>query len=103
MSKIMNKVKETMKSGKEFVVDHRDAIFTGAVVGISLGCIAYGVMTGRKYSKMWRVAKEALDNGDMTANYGPYKIMEIFEPSTMKSLGRTVCHKDTCEAFLQVK
>lgn len=104
MSKITNKVKETMNKGKEFVADHKgEIIIYGILGGISIGSIAYGVMTGRKYTKAWRAAKEALDKGDMTADFGPYKIIEILEPKTMESLGKTVCHEKTCEEFLKLK
>ncbi len=98
--KVINKVNEI----KDFVVENKVAVITySAVIGGTIGYCVYARHDVKKYSELWKKAKEAMDAGLRDYDYGPYKIMEILEPTTLESIGKTVCHEKTCKAFLDLK
>lgn len=103
LNEIKGKVKETAVEVKEFASENKGLIIAyGAFIGVVAGDIVLGQRSSKKYKAAWRAAKEAYENGNLAHDFGPYKVMKIFEP-TGEFIGETVCHKDTCEAFLNFK
>lgn len=103
INEIKNKVKETASEVKEGFVDNADVIIPLTVAaGFLIGGIAMCKHTSKKYEKLWRAAKEAYENGNMDYDFGPYKVMKIFEP-TGEFIGETMCHESCTKAFLDLK
>lgn len=102
------KVKGATVEAKDWIIDHKyEIIFYGGFYGVMAGVLAGSIVLGRhnskKYEKAWRAAKEAYENGHMDHDFGPYKVMRFFEPSTGEFLGETMCHNDSVKAFLNLK
>lgn len=104
LKEIKGKVKNVAKGAKEFVEENKAlCIIDGAIV---VGAITLGVLGHRhdkKFENAWRAAKEALDNGNLEHEFGPYKVMKFFEPKTGDFIGQTMCHEETVKAFLELK
>lgn len=103
LNELKGKVKETAVEVKDWTSEHKVAIAcSGVYAGALIGCIVLGRHNSKKFETAWRAAKEAYENGNLDHDFGPYKVMKIFEP-TGQFIGETVCHKDTCEVFLKLK
>ena len=104
LKEIKGKAKEAAVEVKDWANEHKGNLI---VCGVGAGIIITGIVLGRKYDKKfelaWRAAKQAYDNGELDHDFGPYKLMKFFEPKTGEFIGETLCHKDTVEAFLNVK
>ena len=104
LKEIKGKVKETAVKVKDLVVDNKEVvIYCGALTGILVGSIVYGRRINKKYDTAWRNAKQAFENGQLDADFGPYKLMKFFEPKTGDFIGQTMCHEDSVNAFLDLK
>lgn len=108
INEIKGKVKGMAVEAKDWVVDHKFELafyggFYGAIAGVLAGSIVLGRHNSKKYEKAWRAAKEAYENGRLDSDFGPYKVMRFFEPSTGDFLGETMCHNDSVKAFLNLK
>lgn len=104
MSKLTTKAKELAKRGKEFVSDHQtEIVCAGIIVSGIVATGAYIHIHNKRFFKLWQEANNALHNGDMNHDYGPYKIMRFIEPKTRELIGEVACHEDTCKAFLDIK
>lgn len=108
MSKITNlkeKVEGKVNGAKEWVGNHKVELVTYAVFGgIVISSIAIGKKYDKKYHDMWLKAMEAMNNGSTNPeDYGPYKLMKIFEPGTEEFIGQLMCHEDACKGFLECK
>lgn len=104
LKEIKGKVKEKAVEVKDWTVDHKgELIAFGSIAGILVGGIVLGRRVNKKYVDGWRRATEAYKNGDLTADFGPYKLMRFLEPKTGEFIGEVMCHEDTVKAFLDVK
>lgn len=104
LKEIKGKVKETAVEVKDWTIDHKEGLIAGGILtGVLIGSIVLGRRYDKKFEKAWRGAKQAYDNGQLDYDFGPYKLMKFFEPKTGEFIGETLCHKDTVEAFLNVK
>lgn len=108
INELKGKVKEVSVEAKEWFSDHKvDIAVYGTMTGIIVGGIVGGIVLGRlhdkKYENAWHAAKTAYENGQLDADFGPYKLMRFLEPTTGEFIGETMCHKDTVEAFLKLK
>ena len=103
INEIKNKVKETTDKVKDVVVDNKKAIIVnGVAIGLLVGGVIYTKHNSKKFEKLWRAAMTAYENGDMNYDFGPYKVMKIFEP-TGEFIGETLCHETATKAFLDLK
>lgn len=100
---VTEKIKETAGKAKDVVVDNKEAIIVnGVAIGLLVGGVIYTKHNSKKFEKLWRAAKTAYENGDMDYDFGPYKVMKIFEP-TGEFIGETLCHETATKAFLDLK
>lgn len=98
--KVMEEKKEAMK---EFVKEHYYGLTVGAIYGAYAGIIGYYVIKGHKLRKVWKVAKTALDEDRTDVDFGPYKVVEFFEPKTGEKIGRTLYHEKGMKDVLKFK
>ena len=104
LKEIKGKVKETAVKVKDAVIDNKEiVIYYGALTGILVGGIVYGRHVNKKYEAAWRNAKQAFENGQLDADFGPYKLMRFLEPKTGDFIGQTMCHEDTMNLYLKLK
>lgn len=104
LKEIKGKVKETATKVKDVVVDNKEVIaFYGVMTGVIVGSVVWGRHSSKKYETAWRKAKEAFENGQLDADFGPYKLMKFFEPKTGEFIGQTMCHEKSVKAFLELK
>lgn len=97
------KTEERIEKVKGFVEDHALGITYGIGALACAGIIIAGKKHDKKFEKMWRAAKTALDNGDKDYNYGPYKLAKFFDPNTDEFLGQLPIHETAVESFLKLK
>lgn len=101
---LKGKVKGMAVEAKEWFSDHKvDIAIYGTMTGVLVGSIVLGRLHDKKFENAWRAAKTAYENGQLDADFGPYKLMKFFEPNTGEFIGETMCHKDIVEAFLKLK
>lgn len=104
LKRIKSKAKETAATVKDVLVDNKEVIIGyGVAAGILVGCVVYGRHNSKKYEAAWRNAKKAFENGQLDADFGPYKLMRFFEPGTGDFIGETMCHEESMKAFLDLK
>ena len=104
LKEIKGKVKETATEVKDLIVGNKELVaFYAAMTGVIVGGVVYGRHVNKKCMSAWRNAKQAFDNGQLDADFGPYKLMKFFEPKTGEFIGQTMCHKGLMEEFLKVK
>lgn len=102
------KIKEKAKNGAEKVKDFWDdyGLLVGYCAGgiaITAGLMALGKRSYKKAMIAWREAQKQMLDGNLNYDYGPYKLCKFFDPNTLEEIGKMVVHKDTVEAFLNVK
>lgn len=101
---ITEKIKEKAGKAKDVIVDNKEVIIVdGLVVGLLVGSMVLSKRNSKKYETLWRAAKKAYDEGNLDYDFGPYKVMKIFEPKTGEFLGETLCHETATKAFLNIK
>lgn len=104
INEIKSKVRGMAVEAREWLDDHKSEIAVyGTITGVLVGGIVLGRLHDKKFENAWRAAKTAYENGQLDADFGPYKLMKFFEPNTGEFIGETMCHKDTVEAFLKLK
>ena len=100
---VAGKIKETGGKAKDVIVDNKEVIIVdGVVIGLLVGSIVLSKRNSKKYEALWRAAKKAYDEGNLDYDFGPYKVIKIFEP-TGEFVGETLCHETTTKAFLNLK
>lgn len=103
LNNLKGKVKETAVEVKDWASENKGLIISCGALAVSIiGCVAITRYDSKKCAKAWRAAKEAYENGNLDHDFGPYKVMKIFEP-TGQFIGETVCHEKTTNAFLELK
>ena len=101
---VTEKIKGTAIKAKDVIVDNKEVIIVdGVVIGLLVGSIVLSKRSSKKYEALWRAAKKAYDEGNLDYDFGPYKVMKIFEPKTGEFLGETLCHETATKAFLDLK
>lgn len=104
VNEVKGKVKDGVNRTKELIMDNKELIvYCGAAVGVVVGSVVFGRHINKKYETAWRAAKQAFDNGQLDADFGPYKVTKFFEPKTGEFIGQTMIHKTSVEAFLDLK
>lgn len=104
INEIKGKIKDKATEAKDVIVDNKDVIVPlGVAAGVLIGGIALSKHNSKKFEAMWRAAKKAYDEGNLDYDFGPYKVMKIFEPKTGEFIGETLCHESATTAFLNVK
>lgn len=90
---------------KEWIGNHKIELVTYGICGaIVIGSVVLGKKSDKKWHDKWLKATEAMNNGSTNPeDYGPYKLMKIFEPATGEFIGQVMCHEDSCKAFLECK
>ena len=101
---ITEKIKVKAGKVKDVIVDNKEVIIVnGVAIGLIAGGIVLSKRSSKKYEALWRAAKKAYDEGNLEYDFGPYKVMKIFEPKTGEFLGETLCHETATKAFLELK
>ena len=103
LKELKSKVRNGIGRVKEVVADNKElVIYAGTMVGV----IGVSVVCGRRnkrYQTAWRNAKQAFEAGQLDTDFGPYKLMKFFEPTTGDFIGQTMIHEDSVEQFLKFK
>lgn len=101
--KIEEKIKEGATGLVGFVGDHipefvGGAMFIGGIIGL-----AKLSQRSKAFEDAWRLANNYMKNNDFDHDFGPYKLMKVFEPKTGEFLGQFACHEDTANIYLSLK